>query len=218
MHHAGDHDALVPLLDLVADELNVKAVAFAESAEQLGRWRAKPTFRVLGPRLGPKVKEVAAALSRDDGSLAAALARGDSVTLDLGTDSITLGPEDVDLTQETQQGWGVESEAGVTVALDLEPTPELRAEGLAREVVRTVQDARKAAGLDVADRIALGLEATGELAAAVREHIDYIGGETLAVDISPTPVGDALYGSESRIEGMPVMVTLARRDRSRHHG
>ena len=87
VHYAGDHAALEPLLDLVAEELNVKQVLFAESADQLGRWRAKPNFKVLGPRLGPGVKDAATALERDDGSLAAALAHGETVRLDVGGDA-----------------------------------------------------------------------------------------------------------------------------------
>ena len=77
VHYAGDHAAMTPLLDVVADELNVKRVAFAESAEELGGWRAKPNFKALGPTLGPRVKEVATALADDDGTLAGALARGE---------------------------------------------------------------------------------------------------------------------------------------------
>src|SRR5947207_5823688 len=72
VHFAGDREALDPLLKLVASELNVKDVLFAGSAEELGRWRAKPNFRVLGPRLGNRVKEIAAALASDDGTLAGA--------------------------------------------------------------------------------------------------------------------------------------------------
>ncbi|MGH2651953.1 MAG: class I tRNA ligase family protein, partial [Actinomycetota bacterium] len=71
VHHAGDRAALEPLLPLVAHELNVRAVLFAESTEQFGRWRAKPNFKLLGPRLGPGVKGVAVVLAQDDGSAAA---------------------------------------------------------------------------------------------------------------------------------------------------
>src|SRR4029450_5741901 len=102
---------------------------------------------------GPVVKEVATALERDDGSLAAALAHGDPVRVDLGTEQVALGPSDVDLVQESVEGWGVASDGGITGALELELPRELGAEGLARELVRAVQDARKAAGLDVGDRI-----------------------------------------------------------------
>ncbi|MGA9162384.1 MAG: isoleucine--tRNA ligase [Actinomycetota bacterium] len=210
VHHPGDHDALTPLLDLIADELNVKQVLFAESAEQLGRWRAKPDFKVLGPRLGPKVKDVAASLSRDDGSLAAVLARGEDVTIDVDGGPIGLGPDDVDLKQETLEGWGVASDAGLTVALELELTPKLRLEWLARELVRVVQDARKAADLEVSDRIALGLELGGELAEALAGHRDWIGSETLAVEIVEGAASDASFARTFEIDGASVGVSLRR--------
>jgi isoleucyl-tRNA synthetase len=211
VHYAGDHAALRPLLDLVADELNVKAVEFAESAEQLAGWKAKPNFRELGPRLGPAVKEVAAALAQDDGSLAAALARGESVQVA----NVTLSPADVELSQEVREGWGVAAEGGVTVALDLTITPELRLEGLARELVRVIQEARKSAGLDVSERIALGVEAQGDLAAAVDRHLDYVMAETLATSFEPPKLSSdvprgPVHETESIVDGMPVRVTLAR--------
>ena len=206
VHHRGDHAALEALLGLVAEELNVKEVVFAESVEQLTGWRAKPNFRELGPRLGSMVKGVAAALAADDGSLAAALARGESVNVG----DVVLSADDVDLVQETHTGWGVAAEAGVTVALELELTPQLRREGLARELVRLVQDARKAAGLDVSDRIALGLETTGEVAAAFAAHRDYVAAETLAAELFDVRLEDAAYRQAAEVEGTPVALTLRR--------
>ena len=157
VHYAGDHAAMTPLLDVVADELNVKRVAFAESAEELGGWRAKPNFKALGPTLGPRVKEVATALADDDGTLAGALARGERVTVSLPSGDVDLGSDDVDLAQDVREGWGVASDGGLTVALDLDLDEDLRREGVARELVRVIQDARKDAGLDVSDRIQLGV-------------------------------------------------------------
>jgi isoleucyl-tRNA synthetase len=210
VHYAGDHAAVEPLLDLVGEELNVKQVLFAESAEQLGRWRAKPNFKVLGPRLGSRVKALAAALEREDGSLAAALAHGDPVWVDLGTERVELAPSDVDLVQETVEGWGVASDGGITVALELELTPELRAEGLARELVRAVQDARKAAGLDVGDRIVLGLQVEGPAAQALDEHRPWVAGETLALEIVDGTAPDATFEQTFEIEGTQVVVSLRR--------
>ena len=213
VHYPGDHDALTPLLDLIAEELNVKQVVFAESAEQLGRWRAKPNFKVLGPRLGPRVKDVAALLERDDGTFAASLARGEDVRVAIGTrgaDPIVLAPEDVDLVQETLEGWGVAGDGGVTVALELQLTPELRLEGFARELVRVVQDARKAAGLDVSDRIALGLAVDGELAEALEVHRGSIGAETLAVEVVDGAATDATFERTFEIDGARVGVSLRR--------
>jgi isoleucyl-tRNA synthetase len=209
IHYAGDHAALRPLIDLITDELNVKAVEFAESAEQLAGWRARPNFRELGPRLGSAVKAVATALARDDGSLAAELASGRTVTVDAGKETVALGPDEVELSQEVREGWGVAAEGGVTVALDLAITPELHLEGLAREVVRAVQDARKAAGLDVSDRIALGLEASGDLQDAIDRHTDSIRSETLAERVDPD-IGPSEHEVRTVIEGHPLRIALRR--------
>jgi isoleucyl-tRNA synthetase len=210
VHYAGDHETLRPLLDLIADELNVKQVLFAESAEQLGRWRAKPNFKVLGPKLGARVKEVAVALEKDDGAIAAALERGERASVPTASGVVILEPGDVDLVQETLEGWGVGSEGGLTVALELDLTPELRREGLARELVRLVQDARKAAGLEVSDRIVLGIAGTGEVAEALDANADYVAGETLATELRTAPLGDATYTQTAQIDGATVTLTLRR--------
>jgi isoleucyl-tRNA synthetase len=213
VHHPGDHASLEPLLPLVAEELNVKRVVFAESAEQLGRWRAKPNFKVLGPKLGRRVKDVANALAGDDGSAAGRLAAGESVALELGDGStIELDPDDVDLAQHTLEGWGVASEGGITVALELDVTPELRREGLVRDVIRVVQDARKAAGLDVSDRIALGIEASGEVAQALRDERNRsrVADEALATALRDEPLPDATYSTEADLDGDVITVTLRR--------
>jgi isoleucyl-tRNA synthetase len=210
VHYSGDHAVLVPILDLVAEELNVKEVAFTESAERLAGWRAKPNFRLLGPRLGARVKEVAVALSADDGSLAGALAAGDEVTLDVAGESVSLHPDEVDLERETAAGWGVKAEGGLTVALDMEVTPDLRLEGLARDVVRLIQDARKAAGLEVSDRIELAVETSGEAAEAVAAHRDWIAGEVLAVRLEDGAAEgwDGARRERAELDGMEVGITL----------
>ncbi|MBI2239140.1 MAG: hypothetical protein HYU54_11545, partial [Actinobacteria bacterium] len=99
---------------------------------------------------------------------------------------------------------------GITVALELDLTPELRLEGLARELVRLVQDARRAAGLEVGDRIQLGIEATGEPAEALAAHREYVAGETLATMVADTGVPDPLYRQEASVDGARVTVTLRR--------
>lgn len=210
VHCPGDHEALEPLLDLVAEELNVKRVVFAESVGQLAGWRAKPNFKALGPRLGSRVKDVAAALAADDGSLASALARGQSISVATGSGDVSLSSADVDLAQEGRTGWGVAAEGGLTVALDLELTSDLRAEGLARELVRLVQDARKAAGLEVTDRIELGIEASGDVAAALAAHREFVAAETLARAVRDRAVNDPLIRHDGSMNGTSVTVTLRR--------
>jgi len=107
-------------------------------------------------------------------------------------------------------GWRVARDGATVVALDLELTPELRLEGLARDLVRAVQDLRKAAGLAVDDRIELAVKADGEAAAAVAAHRDYLLGETLATSLHTAPQGDGhdtrvdLDGQEVRLWLRPV--------------
>ncbi len=208
VHVPGNPDAFAPLVDLIAEELNVKEVTFAESATRMSTWRAKPNFRALGPRLGPRVKEVAAALEQDDGAVAASLARGERVVVQTLSGDVELAPDDVELIQETTGGWGVAAEGGLTVALDLEVTAELALEGIARELVRMVQDARKAAGLQVSDRIELSVAAEGQVGEALRAHREWIAGETLAVAISEGPMDGTAHEERGDIEGAPVVIGL----------
>lgn len=208
VHHPGDPDALLPLLDQIAEELNVKRVELAESVERFGRWRAKPNFKALGPRLGGQVRQVAAALAADDGRLASELAAGRAVTVATDAGDVRLEPADVDLAQQTSEGWGVAAEGGLTVALELELTDDLRREGLARELVRLVQDARKAAGLDVSDRIHLGIQTAGAAADALEAFATDIAGETLATPLEAGRIPDATFEQSGTVDGSDVTVTL----------
>jgi len=192
---------------IVAEELNVRRVDVVTSTDALGRWRAKPDFKVLGPRLGPRVRDVAAVLEADDGPLAGRLAEGATVDVELpdGT-AVAIAPGDVHLGHDARSGLGVASDGGLTVALDLEITPELRREGIARELIRIVQDARKAAGLDVTDRIALSIETEGEAADAFEAHRDEIAAETLALEIERDGLDG--FSEQASLDGTPVRVTL----------
>jgi isoleucyl-tRNA synthetase len=211
VHVPDDPGLLEPLLGLVADELNVKEVGFAESAEEISGWRAKPNFRTLGPRLGRRVQDVAAILLRDDGTFGSKLARGEILSLSIGGgEPIRIGPQEVELIQETRSGWGVASDGATTVALDLEPDDELRAEGQARELVRAVQDLRRSAGLEVADRIVLGVEASPEVEATLKSHSDFIAQEVLAVEVRFKGVDQAEGSAEADADGSSVRLTLRR--------
>jgi isoleucyl-tRNA synthetase len=207
----GAERALDRLRDLIAEELNVREVSVAEDTEGVASWRAKPNFRALGPRLGQRVKQVASAFDEDAGGrLAARLAAGEPVTLDLDGGPVEILPEEVELAEEARGGWGAASEGGVTVALDVEVSDELMKEGLAREIVRIVQGARKSAGLEVSDRIELGLAAEGALAQAIEEHRDWIAGEALAISMVDGLLDGSAHRQEGEVGGAPVTVTLRR--------
>ena len=184
------------LRDLVTDELNVHTLEPLDAAgDSLVSYTVKPQFRSLGRRFGASTKEVAAAIgAADPAALAAAVASGSASVSVPSLGEVSLSAEDVIVTQTPLEGWGVAIAGGETVALDLAVTPALRAEGLAREVVRLIQEARKNDGLDVTDRIVLRWSASDpELAAAFGEHGELIAGEVLAVSFGPGegPADDA---------------------------
>src|SRR5215467_14438053 len=176
----------------VASELNVRGLdALSTVADDLVDYVVKPNFRALGRRFGNRTQVVAAAItSADPGALAVQLREAGEVSVVVDGEPLVIGPDEVVVTQTLRAGWSVAADAGETVALDLGITPELRREGLAREVIRLVQDARKADGLEVSDRITLHWQTTDpELTAALTEQGRLIAGEVLATEFGPRAPG-----------------------------
>jgi isoleucyl-tRNA synthetase len=186
----------------------VKAVRYVSEAEELGRWELKPNYRALGPRFGKRMPMVADAVAALDAQNAAATLRdGGTVGVFIDGDEHPLGPDDVQMVLQPLEGYQVERAGTHAVALNLELDGELVREGLAREVVHAIQNARKAAGLNVEDRIALTLGGDDELLAAVRAHEEYVTGETLATSLTLNGAG----GEQSAdIEGRPLTIGVTR--------
>jgi isoleucyl-tRNA synthetase len=178
------------LRDLVASELNVHALESLDSVGgELVSYTVKPDFRALGRRFGPSTQAVAAAIrAADPAAVAHAVAEpGGSVTVQVpSVGAVPLAAADLIVTQQPLEGWGVASAGGETVALDLTVSDALRFEGYAREAVRLIQEARKASGLEVSDRIVVRWQAAdADLAAALIEHGPTVAGEVLAVSFGP---------------------------------
>jgi isoleucyl-tRNA synthetase len=193
---------------LVLEELNVKGLRLVSEADELGRFELKPNYRALGPRFGSQMPQVAAAVAALDAATAAATLRsGGSVGISIDGHDHTLSPDDVQLVMQPLEGYRVERSGSHAVALNLELDDELRREGLVREVVHAIQAARKAAGLNVEDRISLGLGGDPELLDAVRAHEDYVAGETLATSVS---YGDGTTGEPVTVEGSDLVIAVAR--------
>ncbi len=176
----------------IAEELNVGSVESLASAGDLVDHSAKGNFRALGKRFGKQTPVVAAAIAAADAAvLAQALGSDGVATVTVDGEDVEVRPEEVIVSERPREGWSVVNEQGETIALDLELTPELVRAGLAREVVRLVQEARKTSGFEVSDRITLTWQADGELAAALREHEQVVAREVLAVEvIEGEPTGD----------------------------
>ena len=168
---------------IVAEELNVKAVQLSEAGGPVS-YTVKPNFRALGRAFGNRTQPVAAAVAGLDGeAVARALDAGTVVTVTVDGQPVTLAPDMLIVNEEAREGWQVASDSGTSVALDLSVDPPLRREGLARELVRALNDLRKARGLALSDRVALQLDAGGELAVAITEHGERIQRDVLATTL-----------------------------------
>ncbi len=165
----------------VLEELNVKALEFIARDDEFVSYRIKPNLPRLGKRLGKRIPAIRSALEQAAGStIAAAVALGEGFALEIDGESLVFEPEDVLVETTSAPGFACAESAGYLAALDTTVTPALRREGLARELVRTVQDARKQAGLTVSDRIRLRVDGSEAVQQALREYRPLIMGETLA--------------------------------------
>jgi len=194
--------ALVDHADLIADELNVKDVAFLDDVATFGTFQLRPNGRVLGPKLGGDVQRVIRAAKEGAWEAAA-----DGTVVVAG---YTLEPGEFDLVLQAPDGAATMPLRGNDLVVDLDVTvdDELRAEGVARDLVRLVQQARKDADLHVADRITVEVCAPPEIAAAVDAHRQMVAEATLAVDLRIVDVPQPVTGS---VEGAEVSFSIVRR-------
>jgi isoleucyl-tRNA synthetase len=193
--------------DLVRAELNVKELDFVRDEGELVTYEVKPNYRALGPRFGKKMPQVAAAVEALDAAhVASVLADGGEIGISVDGGDHSLGPDDVTLALQPLDGYEVEAAAGHAVALQLELDDELRREGLAREIVHAVQIARKEAGLEITDRIALSLGGDEDLLAAARTHEQYLAGEVLATSVAY----DAADGATAKIDSLKLKIIVNR--------
>jgi isoleucyl-tRNA synthetase len=176
----GDPAPAAALGALLASELNVKQVEFVTSTDNLVSLEAKANFRVLGKKFGKETPLVAEAVPTMDADRLRRLAAGESVTIEVGGVERLIAPEDVAIIRRASGAAVVQENGGYGVALDPTITPELRAEGLAREVISRIQRLRKEAGLAVSDRIVAAVAGDEELEGAVAAHRQHIATEVLA--------------------------------------
>ncbi|GAB4027285.1 isoleucine--tRNA ligase [Spirosoma gilvum] len=169
---------------IIMSEVNVKAVEFVDDASGILKKRVKPNFKALGPKFGKQMKEVAAAITTmTDDELKELEANGEKSFV-IQDSSFLISLSDVDIQTEDIPGWLVASESGLTVALDVTVTDELRGEGIARDFVNRIQNLRKDRDFSVTDKIRIELERNNELLAqAIETNRDYIRQEVQAVSL-----------------------------------
>ena len=171
------------LLEILRDELNVRAVEFIAGAEDLVTFAARPNFRALGARFGKQTPRIADAVRNLDSASLAAFRRGEPLVVEVDGARHAIDEGDLEIAQQATGDFVVEAEGAYTVALDPTITPELRAEGIARELVSRIQRLRKDSAFEVADRVRVGIAASEEVREAGSHHREFIAGEVLAVEL-----------------------------------
>jgi isoleucyl-tRNA synthetase len=198
------------LVQEIKDELNVKQLEVVASLEGLLDYRVVPNFRALGPRLGklaPRVKTLLASV--DGGEVRRAFDESGSFTLDVDGETVALEPDDVEIRAEQHADLTLAQDGPHAVALDLTLDDDLRAEGMAREVIRVVNDRRKTNGFALTDRIAVELRSTARVVDAVEVHLAWIEAEVLATAFA---VHTEMLESpaDATIDGEPVWIDARR--------
>ncbi len=201
---AGSSSLRPELIEIVTDELNVKEFAFVKEAGELVNYRVLPDNKLLGPRFGAKFPKVRAALSAADPSeVAAQVQDGQTIRLQVDGETVELASQEVLVQTQAVEGLAVASDHGVAVAVDAILTPELRDEGLAREVVRRLQSMRKEAGFNIEDRITSYYRLDSpdsHLGQVMVNWSAYICSETLATALLEEPFPEGAYTEDHKID------------------
>ncbi len=192
----------------ILEELNVKAVKYLDIAAEFVSYKIKPNLPLVGKRLGKLIPELKKKLAEVDGRVIAANVReGKETVIELVGERYSFEPEDFLLEPQSPEGYVAAEEGGYLAALNITLTPELLAEGLARDVIRVVQNARKNADLEVSDHIRLGLNTEGRLKEAVIIHQNTIAHEVLAKELQMGKIKESYFES-IELEGQRLEITI----------
>lgn len=176
-------DSLRDQQQLIADELNVKEIIFETDEEQFVSLKAKPNFRILGKKVGKKMKAAQSAIEQMNQKLLARLMEGENVTLAIEGEPVELTPEDVQVEREVRNGMVAANQGPLTIALNTALNETLINEGLAREIVNKINSMRRDARFDISDRIHVRIQSTPEVQACFSVWGPYIQGEVLALTV-----------------------------------
>ena len=203
-------DCIAAVRNLIMNEVNVKQVELIEDTTGIITKRIKPNFKTLGPRYGKYMKQIAAMTAEFSQERIAQIEAAPETVLDLGSEQITVTPADFEISSEDMPGWLVASEGKLTVALDITVTDELRAEGVARELINRIQNIRKDSGFEVTDKIRAEIEQKPLVADAIARFAGYIASQTLAVEVRPAaePAGETVV--ETDVDDEPLRIAVTR--------
>ena len=191
--------------EIVTEELNVKEIAFIENADALMSYKVKPQLRTLGPRYGKLLGKISAHLAENGDAIVGAHHAGQNYTFETDGTEVTLSPDDVLVSTQQKEGLVSEQGGGVTVVLDTNLTPELKEEGLMRELVSKLQTMRKEAGFEVADHIRIGYRNGGEAARVLVKYAESVMADTLAERIEEGAFG---YTKDWELNGNAITLSV----------
>ncbi|CAG0930019.1 partial isoleucyl-tRNA synthetase, partial [Planctomycetaceae bacterium] len=198
--------------DIILDEINVKEIEYVHDASGIVRKKAKANFKAIGPKFGKSVQQVAARIKDMTGAEIATMEQNGSVQLASGEQTWTVAVDDVEIMREDIQGWLVETDGGLMVALDTTLDDALVAEGAARELVNRIQNMRKDAGFEITDRIAIVYAADAALAERLATQERYIVTETLAESwTAGSPAGE--HTETLELNGGSISIAITRMKR-----
>ncbi|MFI3316711.1 MAG: isoleucine--tRNA ligase [Rikenellaceae bacterium] len=213
---------LIPVLDadvarhiksveaLILGEVNVKEIELLEQTTGLITKRIKPNFKTLGPKYGKYMKQIAAMAATFSQERIAEIESSEQISLDMGAEQIVVTPADFEITSEDMPGWLVASEGKLTVALDITITDELKAEGVARELVNRIQNIRKESGFEVTDKIKVEIEQNDIVAAALATYADYIASQTLSLEVKGCSAPAGAFIVDSEIDDNPLKIAVTK--------
>ena len=208
--YTGQKSATLPdsMVEIVADELNVKELEFVDQVDDLVTYSVLPNSRVLGPKFGKEFGKLRGVLNAMDAAeIAGKVNSGEDVEVVVGDTTYTLAPDDLLIRTEPAEGFAVVADKLLTVALDTVLTEELLAEGLVREVTRRIQSMRKNADFNIEDRIETTFETDEALSKTLLEWADYIQNETLSVKVSAGTMSDG-YTEEHTVDDAKMTISI----------
>ena len=200
--------ALKQMRSVILEEVNIKELVVLEDDSEIVSKTAKANFKALGPKYGKKVQALSRAIKDFDVKQIRILEEGGLVKLTLDAEEYSIGPGDVEVISSEIKGWMVESNEGVTVAIDTELDEKLIAEGLAREFVNRIQNMRKDAGFEVVDKILIRYSGSEIISSAIQLFIGYVAGETLAEKIEISNKLNGGYKQDWQIGDQPCSIQI----------
>ncbi len=194
--------------DLIKAEVNVKEIVLLDDASGVLIKQIKPNFKALGPRFGKDMGLISKEIQNLSTEQISQFDKEGSLSIIIAGNSVTLCLEDVEISSQDIEGWLVANSNGITVALDITISPELKEEGIARELVNRIQNIRKDTGFEVTDKIKVHLQKNDTLETAVKANEDYIKSETLTEVLVFEEVLES--GTEIDFDGITTKITITK--------